>query len=86
LPALANAWDGFFTVLVPPSPNFQDQETGFPVLVSANCTTCPGPGVGGLKTNDAAASVGRTVSVFEAFRVLAVFDTVRVTRRNPGEA
>jgi hypothetical protein len=35
-PAFMNAWEGFFTVLVAPSPKFQDQRVGFPELVSAN--------------------------------------------------
>jgi len=85
-PVLPNAWDGFFVLLVAPSPKSQCHDVGFPELVSANCTVCPGPGVVGLKTNDAAASAGRTVTDFDALRIAVPFPIVRVTRRNPEEA
>ena len=37
-PAAANAWDGFRSVLVDPSPKFQAQEAGLPVDASVNWT------------------------------------------------
>ena len=80
-----NAWDGFFTALVDPSPKFQDQEVGFPALVSANCTSCPGPGVVGLKTNDAANWAGMTVSARDTLLEAVPLATTSVTRRNPAE-
>ena len=85
-PALKKAWDGFFTALVAPSPKSQDQELGFPELVSANCTVCPGPGVEGLKTNDAVATAGMTVKALEALLETVSFAATSVTRRNPAEA
>jgi hypothetical protein len=73
-------------VLVEPSPKFQDQDVGFPELVSANCTICPGPGVEGLKTNDAVASVGMTVNDLETFFESVPLAATSVTRRKPADA
>jgi len=35
-PVVAKEWTGFREALVPPSPKFQDQEVGLPVVVSVN--------------------------------------------------
>jgi hypothetical protein len=37
-PAVAKAWLGCCAALVPPSPNSHDQDVGFPVELSENCT------------------------------------------------
>ena len=70
-------------MLVPPSPKSQVQEVGSPEVVSANCTVCPGPGVMGLNTKDAAAS-GMIMIVLIDFLVPALLVAARVTFRIPG--
>jgi hypothetical protein len=37
-PAVVNAWLGFWTLEVDPSPKFHCQEVGFPTEASVNCT------------------------------------------------
>jgi hypothetical protein len=78
------AWLGFFAVLVAPSPKFHCQEVGFPEVVSANCTDCPGPGVAGLKTKVAGEGKGITVRVLVALFEVVLLATMRVIFRNPG--
>jgi hypothetical protein len=80
---LLKAWLGFFAALVAPSPNFHCQVVGFPEVVSANCTVCPGPGIVGLKTNVAGEGEGITVSVFVTFFEVVLLAAMRVTFRNP---
>ena len=77
------AWLGFFTVLVVPSPKFQCQEVGSPMVVSANCTVWPGPGVVGLKTKVACEDAAMTVSVFVDFFDVVLSAAMRVIFRNP---
>jgi hypothetical protein len=43
-PVDANAWLGFWTVEVVPSPKSHCQEVGLPEELSVNWTTCPGVG------------------------------------------
>jgi hypothetical protein len=50
VPAVAYAWMGFWSELVPPSPKVHDHDVGFPVLASLNCTLS-------LAVGDAGASV-----------------------------
>jgi len=66
-------------VLVAPSPKFQDQEVGFPVEVSVNCTDWPVAGEAGVKLKEAvtaAATVTVRVVVFEPELLVAVRVTV----------
>ena len=70
-------------MLVPPSPKSHCQEAGSPDVVSANCTVCPGPGVMGLNTKDAAAS-GMIMIVLTDFLYPALLAATKVTFRNPG--
>jgi len=71
-------------VLVAPSPKFHNHDVGYPAVVSANCTGCPGPGVAGLKTKVAAAEAGKTARVFVAFLDPVPLATTSETLRNPG--
>jgi hypothetical protein len=70
-------------VLVAPSPKFHCHEVGFPEVVSANCTVCPGPGVVGLKTKVAGEGEGITVRVLVAFFEVVLLAAMRVILRNP---
>jgi hypothetical protein len=64
-PAVANAWLGFWAVLVVPSPKFHCQEVGDPVEVSENCTACPAIGAAGEKVKeDDSTDMDATVSVW----------------------
>jgi hypothetical protein len=53
VPAAAYVWVGFWSVLVPPSPKFQDHVAGDPVEASVNCTDTFADGEG-EKVKDAA--------------------------------
>jgi len=70
-------------VLVDPSPKSHVQEVGSPEVVSANCTVCPGPGIVGLNTKDAAA-LGIIMIVLTDFLVPARLVATKVTFRIPG--
>jgi hypothetical protein len=54
VPAAAYVWVGFWSVLVPPSPKFQDHVVGDPVDASVNCTDTFADGDAGEKVKDAA--------------------------------
>jgi hypothetical protein len=54
VPAAAYVWVGFWSVLVPPSPKFQDHVAGDPVDASVNCTDTFAAGDAGEKVKDAA--------------------------------
>ena len=53
VPAAAYVWTGFWLVLVPPSPKFQDHVVGDPVDASVNCTDTFAEGDEGEKVNEA---------------------------------
>jgi hypothetical protein len=53
VPAAAYVWVGFCSVLVPPSPKFQDHVVGDPVDASVNCTDTFADGDAGEKLKDA---------------------------------
>jgi hypothetical protein len=53
VPAAAYVWVGFCSVLVPPSPKFQDHVAGDPVETSVNCTDTFAEGDAGEKEKDA---------------------------------
>jgi hypothetical protein len=66
---VANVWDGFWTVLVDPSPKLHCHEVGEPVDVSLNCTAWPAAGAAGLNVKEVeSVEAGFTVTV-----LLAVF-------------
>jgi hypothetical protein len=53
VPAAAYVWVGFWLVLVPPSPKFQDHVVGDPVDASVNCTDTFAEGDAGEKVKEA---------------------------------
>jgi hypothetical protein len=71
-------------VLVDPSPKLHCQELGVPVVVSANWTVCPGPGVVGLKTKVALDVSDMTVTVRLVLLLVAPAVARSDILRNPG--
>jgi hypothetical protein len=84
VPSVEKVWVGFWRLLLPPSPKFQDQLVGLPDDVSVNCTNCPTTGEEGVKLKDAA-SEAATVRVALDVLEPVLLATVSVTTLGPGD-
>ena len=82
VPAVENAWLGFWAELVDPSLKFHCHEVGDPVDVSVNCTACPPAGEEGVKPKEAVRAA-TTVTVRVTLVEPEALVTVKVTVFDP---